>query len=55
MEGSGGGHVYTSDAADEVLCVDLGGRRSIKKKNLPKKSTLATSRDKTNKAEGIVV
>ena len=35
-----GGHVrgiqpcllYTSDAADDLLCVDLGGRRIIKKK-----------------------
>ena len=25
--------LYTSDAADELLCVDIGGRRSIKKKN----------------------
>ena len=25
--------LYTSDAADDLLCVDLGGRRSIKKKN----------------------
>ena len=24
--------LYTSDAADELLCVDLGGRRFIKKK-----------------------
>ena len=24
--------VYTSDAADDLLCVDLGGRRIIKKK-----------------------
>ena len=24
--------LYTSDAADEVSCVDLGGRRIIKKK-----------------------
>ena len=24
--------LYTSDAADELLCVDLGGRRIIKKK-----------------------
>ena len=23
--------LYTSDAADDLLCVDLGGRRSIKK------------------------
>ena len=29
-----GGHclLYTSDAADDLLCVDLGGRRIIKKK-----------------------
>ena len=25
--------LYTSDAADDLLCVDLGGRRCIKKKN----------------------
>ena len=25
--------LYTSDAADDLLCVDLGGRRHIKKKN----------------------
>ena len=25
--------LYTSDAADDLLCVDLGGRRIIKKKN----------------------
>ena len=24
--------LYTSDAADELLCVDLGGRRTIEKK-----------------------
>ena len=24
--------LYTSDAADDLLCVDLGGRRSLKKK-----------------------
>src|SRR5450756_1468194 len=24
--------LYTSDAADDLLCVDLGGRRNIKKK-----------------------
>ena len=24
--------LYTSDAADDLLCVDLGGRRSIKNK-----------------------
>ena len=27
--------LYTSDAADDLLCVDLGGRRIIKKKNKP--------------------
>ena len=25
--------LYTSDAADDLLCVDLGGRRIIKNKN----------------------
>ena len=25
--------LYTSDAADDLLCVDLGGRRIIKQKN----------------------
>ena len=25
--------LYTSDAADDLLCVDLGGRRSINKNN----------------------
>ena len=28
----GGCLLYTSDAADDLLCVDLGGRRIIKKK-----------------------
>src|SRR5450756_1180399 len=28
--------LYTSDAADDLLCVDLGGRRIIKKKNTNK-------------------
>ena len=32
--------LYTSDAADDLLCVDLGGRRIIKKKN--KKDTNKT-------------
>ncbi len=27
----------TSDAADDLLCVDLGGRRIIKKKNIKNK------------------
>src|SRR5450756_3129672 len=29
--------LYTSDAADDLLCVDLGGRRIIKKKKNNKK------------------
>ena len=29
--------LYTSDAADELACVDLGGRRHIKKKKIKKK------------------
>src|SRR5450756_3158991 len=28
--------LYTSDAADDLLCVDLGGRRIITKKNMAK-------------------
>ena len=38
-KGNGAIHclLYTSDAADDLLCVDLGGRRIIKKKNLKKK------------------
>src|SRR5450756_1197338 len=31
--------LYTSDAADDLLCVDLGGRRIIKKKKKTKKHT----------------
>ena len=38
--------LYTSDAADDLLCVDLGGRRIIKKKielmNLPTYNTAAS-------------
>ena len=29
--------LYTSDAADDLLCVDLGGRRIIKKKTINSK------------------
>ena len=29
--------LYTSDAADDLLCVDLGGRRIIKKKTIDTK------------------
>ena len=31
--------LYTSDAADDLLCVDLGGRRIIKKKTNTTKLT----------------
>ena len=37
--------LYTSDAADDLLCVDLGGRRIIKKKKKCNKSILYTSDD----------
>ena len=32
---AGGCLLYTSDAADDQLCVELGGRRIIKKKHQP--------------------
>ena len=38
--------LYTSDAADDLLCVDLGGPRSIKKKK-KNNINLAPKRDKT--------
>ena len=31
--------LYTSDAADDLLCVDLGGRRIIKKKKVEDNAT----------------
>ena len=31
--------LYTSDAADDLLCVDLGGRRIIKKKKTKHSTT----------------
>ena len=34
--------LYTSDAADDLLCVDLGGRRIIKKKNYREHNTIET-------------
>src|SRR5450756_3230947 len=34
--------LYTSDAADDLLCVDLGGRRIIKKKKTTRRLTLTT-------------
>ena len=35
--------LYTSDAADDLLCVDLGGLRIITKKTKKKKNTVASS------------
>ena len=35
--------LYTSDAADDLLCVDLGGRRIIKKKTQDNKSEKRTA------------
>src|SRR5450756_3111399 len=41
--------LYTSDAADDLLCVDLGGRRIIKKKK--KKTKKNTTHNKTDKKD----
>ena len=58
--GPGGGHeerrpegvrgclLYTSDAADDLLCVDLGGRRIIKKKKPRIKLTSSITNTNTN-------
>eukprot|EP00657_Telonema_sp_P-1_P001840 TRINITY_DN1455_c0_g1_i1.p1 TRINITY_DN1455_c0_g1~~TRINITY_DN1455_c0_g1_i1.p1 ORF type:complete len:111 (-),score=4.44 TRINITY_DN1455_c0_g1_i1:19-351(-) len=35
--------LYTSDAADDLLCVDLGGRRIIKKKKTINRSIIHTT------------
>ena len=35
--------LYTSDAADDLLCVDLGGRRNIKKKTNTHNKSVAMS------------
>ena len=35
--------LYTSDAADDLLCVDLGGRRFIKKKTINPHQFYSTS------------
>ena len=38
--------LYTSDAADDLLCVDLGGRRIIQKKKKDKKKKKTTRYDR---------
>src|SRR5450756_216183 len=40
--------LYTSDAAGDLLCVDLGGRRIIKKKNKKKKTIKLQFHNKIN-------
>ena len=42
--------LYTSDAADDLLCVDLGGRRSIKKKKIKKTKTTHTNTPSTHQS-----
>ena len=37
--------LYTSDAADDLLCVDLGGRRLIKKKKIKNKKKQSAHTD----------
>ena len=39
--------LYTSDAADDLLCVDLGGRRIIKKKKKQKVDHMRTTTHKS--------
>ena len=41
--------LYTSDAADDLLCVDLGGSRIIKKKNQQNKKQRPQPHDKTSR------
>ena len=40
--------LYTSDAADDLLCVDLGGRRIIKKKTLKVESKIVITLKSNN-------
>ena len=41
--------LYTSDAADDLLCVDLGGRRIIKKKTTKKIKKIVKPRKQASK------
>ena len=41
--------LYTSDAADDLLCVDLGGRRIIKKKKQHKYEEVTTRNNRSTK------
>ena len=40
--------LYTSDAADDLLCVDLGGRRIIKKKKTNNKTSIKRTMTRRN-------
>ena len=46
--------LYTSDAADDLLCVDLGGRRIIKKKKNTKRDNKASKHNKDDTGREIV-
>ena len=41
--------LYTSDAADDLLCVDLGGRRIIKKKKTNRQNSMLSNTQTTNR------
>ena len=43
--------LYTSDAADDLLCVDLGGRRIIKKKTKIQQKLIKMGGQETNTAK----
>ena len=40
--------LYTSDAADDLLCVDLGGRRIIKKNKTINQRAMVTTTERAN-------
>ena len=40
--------LYTSDAADDLLCVDLGGRRIIKKKKHKQEHNIHSTGNQTH-------
>ena len=45
--------LYTSDAADDLLCVDLGGRRIIKKKKDHVHKALQDDIDQKSKMQAV--
>ena len=46
--------LYTSDAADDLLCVDLGGRRIIKKKKNTTHTTAHNTLPQSHKTSQLV-